>query len=94
MKSSWNIKKSAVIEIIINSMNHLFFINDTPILPKQYVLMNLNRVMKNVFFTILKKNNKIRNVNTYLREELNNFDNFVVNNTDFLLDKNMISIKF
>ena len=75
-------------------MNHLFFINDTPILPKQYVLMNLNRVMKNVFFTILKKQNKIRNVNTYLREELNGFDNFVIKSTDFLLDKNMVSIKF
>ena len=94
MNSSWNIKKSEVFEIIINSMNHHFFINDTPILPKQYVLMNLNRVMKNVFFTILKKKNKIRNVNTYLREELDGFDNFVINSTDFLLDKNMVSIKF
>ena len=81
-------------DTILNCINHLFYVNDTPILPKQYVLMNLNRVMKNVFYTKLKKNNKNRNINTYLREELNGFDNFIAEYTDFLIDENMISIRF
>ena len=46
MKTKWNISEDVALIIIKECIHHLFFLNNTNRLLKQYVLMNLNKTMK------------------------------------------------
>tara|TARA_Y100000385_G_C12776183_1_gene501439 strand:+ start:359 stop:676 length:318 start_codon:yes stop_codon:yes gene_type:complete len=74
-KKKWNIGKRKLNSIIIESINYLYFSNNSNKLSLQYICMNLNIVVKESG-TVLTKNNKIRKINTYIREEYDGFENY------------------
>ena len=79
-KKQWNYKNKTIEDKIIKFINKLFVINDTCNLSSQYIFMYLKHMFK-LNNIILLKNNKQRNINTYIKD---NYGGFIK-----LIDKNL-----
>ena len=79
-KKQWNYKNKTIEDKIIKFINKLFVINDTSNLSGQYIFMYLKHMFK-LNNIILLKNNKQRNINTYIKD---NYGGFIK-----LIDKNL-----
>ena len=73
MNEKWNYKKKLIEDKIVKFINRLFIINDTNNLGCQYIFMYLKHMFK-LNNIILLKNNKHRNINTYIK---NNYGGFI-----------------
>ena len=80
MKKKWNYKNKTIEDKIIKFINKLFVINDTSNLSGQYIFMYLKHMFK-LNNILLLKNNKQRNINTYIKD---NYGGFIK-----LIDKNL-----
>ena len=79
-KKQWNYKNKTIEDKIIKFINKLFVINDTSNLSGQYIFMYLKHMFK-LNNILLLKNNKQRNINTYIKD---NYGGFIK-----LIDKNL-----
>ena len=76
---NWNIDNLTALDMINKNIDYLFFINNKMRLPIQYILMNLNKIIKTEEKIILKYNNKVRNINNYIKIIYGGFENLIKN---------------
>lgn len=88
----WNINKKKCLKLINDNLHLIFFLNDTNILSKQYLFINLNKIIKLNSGFKLKRNNRNRNINNYIKIVYGNWDNFLKTQTNYysVTDNNII----
>ena len=73
---NWNISLDNGKELIINSINYLFYINNSYKLPIQYICMNLKFYIRQYEIMLFNKN-KRRNLNNYIKNIYGGFYKFI-----------------
>ena len=89
----WNYTDEFILEKITKYIMYLFFINNIRELELNFIATYLKAVFKDNEI-ILKKNNKIRNINTYIKEKYNGFKNLFhsIINKEFKLDNEIVIV--
>jgi len=95
MQNVWNISKIDAETKIFETIDYLFFINNKNTLTIQYIRMNLSYYIKKIYNIIFKKNNKIRNVNNYIKLIYKSFILLLLKNNKYniSIDRLYLSIK-
>ena len=88
----WNITKNKSLKLIDENIEYLFYINNTEFLPKTYVFMRLNSVIKYNSGFNFKKNNRVRNVNNYIKYQFKSWINILQILGKYNIDENNIYI--
>ena len=96
----WNISDNELLDIIDTYITKLIYLFDTNIVnrnivgsnivPLQFIYLNLNKELK-INGIILRKNNKCRSINTYIKFKYKNWYNLLLNlNNKYLINKTHI----
>ena len=83
----WNISDDELLDIIDLYLTKLIYLFGGNIVPLQFIYLNLNKELK-VDGIILRKNNKCRSINTYIKFKYKNWYNLLLNlNNKYLINK-------
>ena len=86
----WNISDDELLDIIDLYLTKLIYLFGGNIVPLQFIYLNLNKELK-VDGIILRKNNKCRSINTYIKFKYKNWYNLLLNlNNKYLINKTHI----
>ena len=86
----WNISATELFDIIDIYITKLINLFGNNIVPLQYIYINLNKELK-IDGIILRKNNKCRSINTYIKFKYKNWYNLLLNlNDKYLINKTHI----
>jgi len=86
----WNISATELFDIIDIYITKLINSFGNNIVPLQYIYINLNKELK-IDGIILRKNNKCRSINTYIKFKYKNWHNLLLNlNDKYLINKTHI----
>ena len=86
----WNISPTELLNIIDIYIAKLINSFGSNIVPLQYIYINLNKQIK-MGGIALKKNNKSRSINTYIKFKYKNWCNLLLNlNDSYLINKTHI----
>ena len=92
-KVKWNYNEKFILKNIKEFISYLFFINNVNKIELSFIALTLKQVFKDNNI-VLKKNNKIRNINTYIKENYGGFVKMFNNNLvpNLILKKNIVHI--